>query len=359
MQPIFRLKAVFILLTALFWIGCDSLPRPVQKPNRIKPLRITEMVQYDTDDPAIWIHPTAPESTLIIGTDKDTDGALAVFDIEGKILEDRTVRGLKRPNNVDVEYGFQYGKNHIDIAVVTEREANQLRVFRLPNMTPIDGGGLPVFVGEKNRSPMGIALYKRPRDGQIFAILSRKHGPVDGEYLWQYHLETKQNTVTASHIRSFGRFSGSGEIEAIAVDDKLGFVYYSDENTGIRKYGADPDGKYGNQELALFGQEGFKEDREGISIYCKEDSSGHILVSDQQADLFQVFPREGLPNNPHAHPRIASIALSTRESDGSEVLSDSLNSQYPAGLFVAMSDDRTFHLYDWRDLQHVIDSAGF
>jgi 3-phytase len=358
MQSIFRLKAILFLVTVLLWIGCDSLPRPLQKSNRIKASRITEPVQYDTDDPAIWLHPTAPESTLILGTDKDTDGALVVFDIEGKIEQGRTVRGLKRPNNVDIEYGFQYGDNCIDIAVVTEREANRLRVFRLPDMTAIDGGGLPVFVGEKNRAPMGIALYKRPHDGQVFAILSRKHGPTNGGYLWQYHLDAKQNTVIASHIRSFGRFSGAGEIEAIAVDDKLGFIYYSDENAGIRKYGADPDGEHGNRELALFGQEGFEEDREGISLYCNEDSSGYILVSDQQADRFQVFPREGMPNKPHEHQPIASIPLSTQESDGSEVLSDSIGSQYPAGIFVAMSDDRTFQFYDWRDLQHVIDSAG-
>ena len=31
-------------------------------------------------------------------------------------------------------------------------------------------------------------------------------------------------------------------LEAIAVDQQLGFVYYSDETVGIRKYAADPDG---------------------------------------------------------------------------------------------------------------------
>ena len=42
-------------------------------------------------------------------------------------------------------------------------------------------------------------------------------------------------------MRRFGTFSGLGEIEAVAVDDALGYVYYADEGTGIHKWHADPD----------------------------------------------------------------------------------------------------------------------
>ena len=56
-------------------------------------------------------------------------------------------------------------------------------------MAPIDNGGIEAFEGEQPelRRPMGIALYKRPTDGAIFAIVSRKTGP-SGSYLWQYRL---------------------------------------------------------------------------------------------------------------------------------------------------------------------------
>mgnify|MGYP003343774852 CR=1 FL=1 len=37
---------------------------------------------------------------------------------------------------------------------------------------------------------------------------------------------------------------------AVVVDDANGFVYYSDENTGIRKYQADPDAADASSELA-------------------------------------------------------------------------------------------------------------
>ena len=68
----------------------------------IKPIVITDSVKHDTDDPAIWINPQNPSKSLIIGTDKNQDGALFVFDLQGKIQSDKVVRGLKRPNNVDI-----------------------------------------------------------------------------------------------------------------------------------------------------------------------------------------------------------------------------------------------------------------
>ena len=125
-------------------------------------------------------------------------------------------------------------------------------------------------------------------------------------------------------------------------------MYYSDENVGVRKYYADPE--KGNEELALFAKEGFTDDHEGISIYCMNDGTGYILVSDQQANQFQIFPREGTTENPHEHPLIKTIKTSTQESDGSEVSNVAFNEQFPGGLFVAMSDNKTFQIYRWEDI---------
>ena len=182
--------------------------------------------------------------------------------MHGKIVN--RVDGLQRPNNVDVSYGLLLNGKSTDIAVVTERETNKLRFFSLPDLKPIDGGGLEVFIGEKDRSPMGIALYINPSDHSIYAIVGRKSGPADG-YLWQYKLLDDGGKVGLQLVRKFGNYSGKKEIESIAVDNELGYVYYSDEQVGIRKYYADP--QKGNQELTMFGQGEFKEDNEGIILY--------------------------------------------------------------------------------------------
>lgn len=319
----------------------------------LKPVFVTDTTAYDTDDPAIWINTKNPSQSLIIGTDKNKNGGLYVYDLNGQIIKEKVVKNLQRPNNVDIEYGLMLNGKLTDIAVTTERLTHKLRIFSLPDMQPIDNGGIEVFKdeeGEEFRALMGIALYKRPEDNAIFAIVGRKSGPADG-YLWQYLLEDDETgNVKATLVRKFGAYSGKNEIEAIAIDDKLGFVYYSDEGVGVRKYFADP--AMSNQEIDLFAVNNFVEDHEGISIYESTDSTGYILVSDQQANQFHIYPREGKKQE-----LIAEINFSTNESDGNEVTSIPLNDTFRKGLFVAMSDDKTFHYYKWEDIEAMIKLA--
>jgi 3-phytase len=315
----------------------------------VRPRVITEPTKHDTDDPAIWINRANPAESLVLGTDKDLDGALYVWGLDGKIRQDKVVRGLVRPNNVDVAYDVMIGGRPTDVAVLTERYAHRLRVYRLPDMAPVDGGGIAVFENEAARECMGVALYTRPSDGALFAIVSRSdfRAPRDG-YLHQYRLiDDGTGTLRGVFSRAFGAWSGRKEIEAIAVDGELGHVYYSDETYGIRKYHADPAAE---DELATFGLEGFARDHEGISIYPTGPGTGYLLVSDQQANRFRVFKREGEPGRPHEHTFIASIPVAAQDSDGSEVTAANLGPSFPRGMFVAMSTDKTFHFYGWEDL---------
>lgn len=340
------MKKITYYITALaifpFVINCKGQNKAEEK---LKPTVITETVVHDTDDPAIWIHPKDASKSIIIGTDKDTDGGLYAFDLNGKII--RKVSGLKRPNNVDIEYGFMLNGKSTDIAAVTERETNKVKLYSLPELKEI--GEFSVFDGETERGPMGISMYKNPSTKEIFAVVGRKSGPKDG-YLWQYKLSEKNGLVTGEVIRKFGKYSGLKEIESIAVDDEMGYIYYSDEQFGVHQYYADP--AKGNEELLVFGNGDFTSDVEGISIYETSKKTGYILVSNQQNDTFNVYLRE----NP-AKGRIAEIPVSTLESDGSEVTHINLGPQFPKGVFVAMSNGRVFHLYDWRMVEKRIQSA--
>lgn len=373
MINLFKNNLIMILgIFLIFILGCEK--KADECSNIIKPTVVTETVKWDSDDPAIWINKKEPSKSLIIGTDKETDGAIYVFNLEGKIIEEKTVRNVKRPNNVDVEYGLMLNGTPTDIAVAAEREANKLRVFSLPDMKAIDNGGINVFVDEEFRAPMGISLYKRPSDGAIFAIVSRKEGPADN-YLWQYLLTDDGNgSVIAQKVREFGKYSGHKEIEAIAVDDQLGYVYYSDEQVGVRKYYADPDNPDADKELGIIYTQDYWEDNEGISIYPLDEKSGYILVSDQSANRFRIYTREGTPAvvdledpednepaNPHLHKLIKIVNVSTNNSDGSEVTNVNLGPNFPNGIFVAMSDDKTFHIYSWDDIigTNVLDNKNW
>ncbi|ATC65351.1 3-phytase [Nibricoccus aquaticus] len=348
----FRRSLFFVSVSALLASVACSSPQS-SSVARIAPVRVTEAVQFDSDDPAIWVNRADPAKSLIIGTDKETGGGLYVFDLEGKIIREKTVSGLQRPNNVDLEYGLMLGGKPVDIAVTTERLTNKLRIFAVPTMAAVDGGGIEVFVGETLRDPMGISLYKRASDGAVFAIVGRKSGP-SGSYLWQYRLEDDgAGAVKATLVRKFGAYSGKKEIESIAVDDAAGYVYYSDEMAGVRKYAADPDAAEAGRELAFFGQKDFARDVEGVSIYEVDAATGYILVSDQQRDTFNIYRREGDAAGAHVHTLVKTVSLSTLESDGSEVTSAALSSAFPGGLFVAMSTDKTFHFYSWEQIANA------
>lgn len=314
----------------------------------VKPVAVTEKTNFDTDDPAIWINRADTANSLIVGTDKETGGGLYVYNLKGKIVN--KVVGLQRPNNVDIAYDFKLGADIHDLAICTERGNNALRFYSLPKLVEIDNGGIPVFENEAERQPMGIAVYTHPVNKTIYVIVGRKSGPAEG-YLWQYKLIEEKGKLALELVRKFGKYSGKKEIESIAVDNELGYVYYSDEQFGIRKYHADP--AKGNEELAVFGQGQYREDNEGISVYKTAVGEGYILVSDQSANKFNVYRREGDKSNPHQHDRIAIVPVSTLQSDGSDVTNVPLPG-LPKGIFVAMSDDRTFQIYDWRDIEERI-----
>jgi 3-phytase len=330
------MKHIFTyLVLVVLTISCNKSKLPP-----IAPDVITETTLNDTDDPAIWVNPKDASKSIVFGTDKETNGAVYAFDLDGKIIEEKTIRNLQRPNNVDVEYGFQLNDSvAVDILAFTEREKQQIRLFSLPNMKPLDGGGFPVFEDEdifEQKLPMGIGLYKSPLDTSIYAIVGRKAGPRDN-YLYQYKLLMDSSEVKIDLVRKFGKFSGEKEIEAIAVDDEMGFVYYSDEGVCIRKYHAEP--SQGNEELSCFGGEHFLEDIEGIAIATYPKGLGYLIVSDQQKGQFNIFSRK-------RNAFIKAVNLTTLETDGCEVVTVPLNDTFPNGLFAAMNDEKNFYFYD-------------
>jgi len=325
----------------------------------VQPALATESVTDDPDDPAIWIKPADPARSLVVGTNKVAapKGALVVFDLDGKIRQ--TVTGLDRPNNVDIEYGLPLTDGAVDIAVAAERLKSQLRIFKVSAEGLADitsAGNTRVFADRtgEQAAPMGVSLYKRPRDGAIFAIVAPKNGPRE-RYLGQYRLtDDGQGRVKAPFVRYFGVFSGTSEIEAVAVDDELGAIYYADEGDGIHKYAADPDIPNAGAQLAHFGREGFRGDREGIAIYTQPGGKGYVVCTDQiQGNSeYHIFRREGEPGNPHDHSNPVRVVRGGADgTDGIEITSRALGPRFPKGLMVTMnSGPKNFLYFHWADI---------
>ena len=119
-------KITLTAILGLCLVSCGDKLVPVRE-DAVKPAVITEETPHDTDDPSIWINPDDATKSVIIGTDKDTDGALYMYDLNGKIIKKSIT--LKRPNNVDVAYGISIAGIKVDVAVTTERENKKIRIL--------------------------------------------------------------------------------------------------------------------------------------------------------------------------------------------------------------------------------------
>jgi 3-phytase len=357
-------RDLVIVSIVVFTSGCALLQTPpTSRAAALVPVLETAPVANDADDPAIWINREDPARSLVLGTNKVAapDGALYVFDLQGRIRQ--RLAPLDRPNNVDVEYGLATAAGPVDIAVVTERLQHRVRVFQVADrgVVAIDGGGIPVLEGMTGEAsePMGIAVYRRPNDGVIFAIVAPKSGSTTN-YLWQYRLEMDPASGLARGrlVRRFGNFSGTAEIEAVAVDDELGHVYYSDEQYAVRKWHADPDNPDAARELGVFGRSGFTQQREGIAVVDRGNGTGYIVVSDQinGGTRLHVYPREGWDGASDAHdPALLTIRTSADSTDGLDVAAAALPGEFARGLLVMMnSRGRNFQFYRWADVERYV-----
>lgn len=347
-------KAVIWVAISVFLCSALALYAAERACVKVRPVVATESVEVDADDPAIWVNSRNPAQSLILATDKG--GSLYVFGLDGKIRQ--RITGLRGPNNVDVEYGFVLQGRRVDIAVVTEADARRLRVYEISaedgKLRDVSGDNLGVFrTGGQGAKPMGIGIYRRPRDRAIFAIVSRSKGPKQN-YMGQYRLsDDGTGRVKAEEVRKFGRFSGKGTIEAVAVDDEAGYVYYGDEEAGIRKYFADPDKPGADKELAFFGEADFLKDREGIAVYCLDGLAGYIICSDQTLDSrYLIYQRKGTDRDPHDHSELLKVVCGGAEyTDGLDATSKSLGPRFPNGILVVMNNrERNFLVYDWRHI---------
>lgn len=313
---------------------------------KVNPVVSTAPVPSDADDPAIWIHPSAPGKSLVLGTDKiEKTGGLYVFDLNGKIVQKFT--GMDRPNNVDVEQGFLLGGKLVDLAVVTERKQKRLRIFAIDResgrLSDVSGE-TRVFVDSKGSEaePMGISLFKRPSDRSVFAVVAPKTGPNQG-YLGQYLLIANNGKVDLQFVRRFGEFSGlnaegEGEIEALAIDDARGVIAYSDELFAVRSAAVDP---FASDSAGFhFGLSGYLGDREGLAFV----SNGFFLSTDQveNGSRVYVYPRTLTSGVKPLH-RVDTPSDST---DGLDATATPLGSKFPRGMVVMMdSKNRRFQMY--------------
>lgn len=329
-----------IIVSILLLFSCDVLRH--KDTIHLNPTVKTSSVPGDADDCAIWIHPENPANSIIIGNDKHENGALYVWDINGK--EIFKTPPLNRPVNVDVRYDITLGNKKVDIVACAIRYSNTIKIYAVdPNTrTLIDittDNGIPTGYGQDT---YGFSLYKHPQTGRLFAFVSQKNK----SNIHQIALQPDgKGKIRGSLIRQFGKEDQGSYVEGICADDELGFLYCCDEDYAVLKYHADPN-LNNNKLISRFAREdGIVGDREGIALYKTSDTEGYLIVSSQGDSTLKVYKREG------SNDFIGTLStLEAYRTDGVAATSRPVGSKFPYGMIVCHNDKhKNFLLYAWKE----------
>lgn len=301
------------------------------------------------DDPAIWVHPTDPSRSLIIGTDKKN--GLEVYDLTGKRVQ-RLADG--RMNNVDLRYGFVLGGQQVAIVAATNRTDQTLALYAVDangRLGNIADDKIPTGMAD----PYGLCMC-RSTAGEYYVFAN------DGDtgHFKQWQLEARGDRVGARLVREFGVGS---QAEGCAADDGTGALYIAEEDVGLWRYSAAPDGGNARTSIDTVAGGHLTDDAEGVTIYYGPGSSGYLIASSQGSNDYNVYQRDG------DNRFIGKFAIvqspegidGTSDTDGIDVTSAPLGSAFPHGLFVAQDGKNTspaaaqnFKLVPWERIAQAL-----
>lgn len=314
----------------------------------------TDPVQSDrdaADDAAIWLHPTDPSRSLIIGTDKRR--GLDVYDLAGK-----RVQSLPdgRMNNVDLRYGFPLAGQEVAIVAATNRTDKSLALYAIDangSLSNVADGTIPTGMDD----PYGLCMY-RNRSGEYFVFANDG----DSGAFKQWKLLARGNKVGAELVREI--LVGS-QAEGCAADDATGRLYVAEEDVGLWRYSAEPNGGSQRVKVDAVGKGGhLTDDAEGVTIFYGAGDSGYLLVSSQGSNDYNVYHRQG------DNAFIGKFAIATQpqgidgtsDTDGIDVTSTALGSTFPHGMFIAQDGENTapdapqnFKLVPWERIAKVLE----
>jgi len=288
------------------------------------------------DDPAIWIHPSDPSQSTIIGTDKL--GGLAVYDLSGKQLY---YYADSAPNNVDLRYNFPLGGVPTTLVVTSDRTTDAIRIYRVNPSTR----GLEYIAARTistNLGVAGITMYISPTTGKYYVFIGDNSG---NNQQWEL-FDNGAGKVDARKVRTI---SISSTTEGMVADDGTGALYISQEDVALWRYSAEPDGGAARTQVAPVDAKNLTADIEGLAIYY--GGPGYLIVSSQGSNDVAVYRRDT-----NAYVGRFQVTDGTVDAvsytDGLDVTNISLGGNYASGLLV-MQDDRNdsgnqnFKLIPW------------
>jgi len=301
------------------------------------------------DDPAIWVHPSNPSLSMVIGTDKK--GGLAVYDLAGQQLQYLPDGNI---NNVDLRTGFPLSGQVVTLVAASKRN-NTIGLYRVNAATRrLENIAARVIA---TGAGYGACMFRSPTTGKFYYFVNSEQGEVEQ---WEL-FDTRAGKVDATKVRTFDVGS---QTEGCVADDQFGHLYIGEEAKGIWKYGAEPGAGETRTQVDKTGSGGqLQADVEGLTIYDSGGGRGYLIASSQGDSTFVIYRREGA----NAYVATFEIAAAGRidtvtQTDGIAATSANLGPAFPQGLFIAQdgkNDDcnQNFKFVPWHSIAAAIGPA--
>ncbi|WP_300732288.1 phytase [Pseudomonas sp.] len=271
------------------------------------------------DDPAIWVHPTTPAASRVLGTDKRA--GLEVYDLQGHRVQHLPVGRL---NNVDVRPGFSLGGRTVDLAVATNRDHNSLSIFSIDRDSGEvrEAGEVPTTVSDI----YGLCLFKAP-SGDIYSFANDK----DGTFL-QHRLFAVGDKVQGELVR---QFKVATQPEGCVADDRNQRLFLGEEDVAVWAVDARPDQPATLTNVIKVGGL-VHDDIEGMGLY-QTDKDNYLVISSQGNDSYVVVdaaPPFALRGAFRVGVNAAAGIDGASETDGLDVTSANLGGPWSQGMLV-------------------------
>ena len=305
------------------------------------------------DDPAIWADPTNPANSLIIGTDKKA--GLNLYDMQGRVVQHLPDGKM---NNVDLREGFMLGGQPIVLVTASDRTNKAVAIYRLNTearrLVNIADGVQPTGQGD----PYGQCMYRSARSGKTYVFINDSNGE---KRQWEL-IDAGNGKVRAVRVRDFAFAS---QVEGCVADDATGQLYVAEEDVGLWRLSAEPDGGSAMTMVARFSENpALKDDMEGVGLYDLGGGRGYLVASSQGNDSYAVFRREGDQAYLGSFIVVADGQRGidgVSETDGLDVTSRNLGPGFEHGAMVAQDgrnvlpgENQNFKYVPWTSIADAL-----
>ncbi|MGH7025806.1 phytase [Brevundimonas sp.] len=355
----YKLVSIAALTGALnLSAGAPQDPRAVSAPRFPAVVAVAETVPVGSpgdaaDDPVIWADPANPSDSLIIGTDKKA--GLNLYDMQGRVLQHLPDGKM---NNVDLREGFMLGGQPVVLVTASDRTNKAVAIYRLDTearrLVNVADGVQPTGQGD----PYGQCMYRSTRSGKTYVFINDSNGE---KRQWEL-VDAGNGKVRAVRVRDFAFAS---QVEGCVADDATGQLYVAEEDVGLWRLSAEPDGGSAMTLIARIAENpALKDDMEGVGLYDLGGGRGYLVASSQGNDSYAVFRREGDQAYLGSFIVVADGARGidgVSETDGLDVSSRNLGPGFEHGALIAQDgrnvlpgENQNFKYVPWKSIAEAL-----